>query len=101
MKKWKEELKTFNQNTVISIAGNKCDLKRDMEEAGVLEYTQQENVRHFYTSAKTGEGLDEIFQYVTKEIVQTMASTGSTKENKKKLILSSTPTKTKEKGCCK
>ncbi len=101
VKKWKEELTTFNPNTIIAISGNKCDLKRDVEEEVVNEYAEQEHVKHFYSSAKTGEGLEEIFQYVTKEIVNTFLQSTPSKENKKKLILSSTQGKTKERGCCK
>ena len=101
VKKWKDELTTFNKNTVIAVAGNKCDLKRDIEEEEVLDYSEAENVKHFYTSAKTGEGLDEIFLYITKEIVESLkVSTVKEKEGKKLVIIDSS-VKPKEKGCCK
>jgi hypothetical protein len=76
-------------------------LKRDVDEQSVYEYANQENVKHFYSSAKTGEGLEEIFQFVTREIVDTYLQTTPSKESKKKLILSSTQGKSKERGCCK
>lgn len=101
VKKWKDELNTFNKNAVVAIAGNKCDLKRDIEEEEILEYSEIEKVKHFYTSAKTGEGLDEIFMYITREIVQSMKGNTDKEKEGKKLVLGDYSTKQKEKGCCK
>lgn len=51
------------------IAGNKIDLKKfDVDKEEVLKFSEEQGAKHFYTSAKTGEGLDEIFMQVTKQI---------------------------------
>lgn len=101
VKKWIEELKAFNKNTVLAIAGNKFDLKKfDIEKEEVIEYAEKENAKHFYTSAKTGEGLDEIFLHITKEIAS--QSTGSTTGGKNKKLQISRSNSTEVKGgCCK
>ena len=103
VKKWVEELKAFNKNTVLAIAGNKCDLKKsDIDKELVLQYAKEENAKHFYTSAKTGEGLDEIFLEITKEIAATMQSNKESKGGKKLVISNSNKGKSsKEGGCCK
>lgn len=62
-------MKAFNKNTVLAIAGNKIDLNKfDVEKDEVLKFSEEQGAKHFYTSAKTGEGLDEIFLYISKEI---------------------------------
>jgi Ras-related protein Rab-21 len=112
VKKWIEELKAFNKNTVLAIAGNKKDLMTmDIETEEVFQYAEQENAKHFFTSAKTGEGLDEIFSHITKELASKNQSSrlekkgsGSIgkKENKKITISKETSyEKVKKEGCCK
>lgn len=104
VKKWIEELKAFNKNTVLAIAGNKVDLgKFDMDKEEVLQYVQEEGAKHFYTSAKTGEGLDEIFNYITQEIAsQVKSGTSPIKSSAKKLtVMKSGGKETSQTGCCK
>lgn len=67
VKKWVDEIKTFNKDAILAIAGNKIDIKQfQVDKETALEYANQENAKHFYTSAKTGDGLDDIFIYITK-----------------------------------
>jgi Ras-related protein Rab-21 len=89
VKKWVEELKAFNKNTILAIAGNKCDLNVfDTDKEEVIKYANEENAKHFYTSAKTGEGLDDIFEYITKEIAAVQQiSQGNIKDSKSKKLL--------------
>ena len=66
-----------------------------------MESAKKENSKHFFTSAKTGEGLEELFTYIMKETAA-LASIGVSKETKsKKLVLSNSTVKQKDKGCCK
>jgi 50S ribosomal subunit-associated GTPase HflX len=103
VKKWINELKAFNKNSVLAIAGNKCDLiKSDIDKEELNNYCKQENAKHFYTSAKSGEGLDEIFLHITKEIAITTQSYSANTGNKgKKLTVNkSDTTKPEKSGCC-
>jgi GTPase SAR1 family protein len=107
VKKWVEELKAFNKNTVLALAGNKIDLKRsDIDKETILKYSQEENAEHFYTSAKTGEGLDEIFSHITKEILNSTQNQSKDisggKSGNKKLVISkgNFNNEKKNSGCC-
>ena len=103
VKKWIDELKAFNKNTVLAIAGNKCDLKKfDVDKDEAQQYAEAENAKLFYTSAKTGEGLNEIFLYITKEIAsqQKLANLSNKESKNKKLVISQTK-KVENSGCCK
>ena len=107
VQKWVEELKAFNKNTLLAIAGNKCDLKIfDVDKNEVLEYANKVNAKHFYTSAKTGEGLEEIFEYITREIAAAQKGGISTEKGQgrsKKLLLEKSQSKIQNEGgkCCK
>ena len=110
VQKWVAELKTFNKNTIIVVAGNKIDLKIHFENEKEIsqKYVKDENLKHFYTSAKTGEGLDEIFEYITKQIAEVSFSKNSGHSNiksggkklqiRKSGMIDGTQ---KEGGCCK
>ncbi len=102
VQKWVEELKAFNKNAVIIIAGNKIDLKKHFENQKEIasNYVEEENIKLFYTSAKTGEGVEEIFQSVTKDIADGMASQKNNKSLGKKLQLTKKNEPVNE-GCCK
>lgn len=72
MKNWVKELKKILGNEIIIvIVGNKTDLEKDrnvpVEEA--LNYAQSVGAKHFETSAKLNEGVDEVFIELTKDMV--------------------------------
>jgi Ras-related protein Rab-21 len=103
VQKWAAELRTFNSETILAIAGNKVDLKKfDIEKDVVEDYASIINSKHFYTSAKTGEGLEDIFMYITSELVK-MPSLNKRRETKRiKVDKSNNANKdeNKKKGCC-
>ena len=105
VKKWINELKAFNKNAVLAIAGNKCDLNKfEMDKDELDKYCKEENAQHFYTSAKTGEGLDEIFTHIINQTISNhiLSSTFNTSTKGKKLIVNKTNiTNSKNNGCCK
>ncbi len=99
VKKWATELRTFNSNTVIVIAGNKVDLKIfDINKEDALEYSESINAKHFYTSAKTGEGLDEVFSSLGNELSQIVLKDKSKKELKRLQI--NNKNSVSKKKCC-
>jgi Ras-related protein Rab-21 len=72
VQKWITELKTFcDKEIVIAVAGNKSDKEseRQIKLADAENYAQSFGARHFTTSAKTGKGIDEMFQYVAAGIL--------------------------------
>ena len=73
VQKWIEEVRSYNKECEIVICGNKVDIKETYEDGvdkdKAKEYVKNKGIEHFYTSAKTGEGLEEVFDYVAKKVV--------------------------------
>jgi len=87
VEKWYDELTVFNSDTVIVVAGNKIDMKKvDIDNNTIDEFTKEKNINHIFTSAKTGEGLEDVFYLVCKNIANKMNSELSKKLSVKKGI---------------
>lgn len=109
VEKWYEELKVFNSDTIILVAGNKTDLNKfDIDKKLVEEYCNKIEVEHIFTSAKTGEGLDDVFYIICKNIANKIKLSTILKKNKKalkvisdreSLSLNNKPEKLKD-NCC-
>ena len=70
---WIKELKDqADKNIVIVVAGNKCDMERDRQinRADAQEFCRKLNIRHFDTSAKTGNGVEDTFTEMAKLIFE-------------------------------
>ena len=71
--KWVEEVKTQNKNAKFLLVGNKCDLEEERrvvtkEEAN--EYAEKNDMKFFEVSAKTGKGIDDMFEYIISELLK-------------------------------
>lgn len=69
VRKWVKELRSIVGNEIlIAIAGNKIDLERQRGVSGedALTYAASVGATHFYTSAKSNKGLEEIFIDLTQ-----------------------------------
>ena len=86
MKRWIDELKVrAPQNIVLALAGNKCDLadKRCVKENNIQEYVA--SVREVdgldpifgECSAKTGEGIQELFANVCRRLIKMAENEGA------------------------
>lgn len=107
--KWVNELQqVVGKDISLVIAGNKYDLiqsKDDLlkQKSVVDEYCQKENVKHFYTSAKSGDGINEVFDCIIKEVLNKQKDAlakGNTSGKKTLKIGGSSQDKEKKKGCC-
>merc|ERR1711991_610942 len=67
---WIKELKTDPTPKVICLAANKADLKEMsvVAESEAQAVASQHGIRLFYTSAKTGAGIDDLFNYIVQEL---------------------------------
>ena len=92
--KWVEELRRYlPEATPIAIAGNKCDMEssRIIDNDEAREYAAKVRGAHFDTSAKTGKGISELFEALTKAIIRKEKKEAknkqkeSTKKTKKQL----------------
>ncbi|XP_050360514.1 ras-related protein Rab-21 [Nymphalis io] len=73
VKNWVKELKKMlGSDIVLIIAGNKVDLEHErtvpLEEAE--SYADMVGAKHFYTSAKLNQGVEELFLELTREMVE-------------------------------
>lgn len=59
-------------NAVIFVVGNKCDLKEQisLQKSEIMDWIEANGYKYFETSAKTGDGVNELFDAMSKELVQ-------------------------------
>jgi Ras-related protein Rab-21 len=109
VKKWVKELKNMlGQDITFVIAGNKFDLIRSKEDLAkndemVNKYINEEKARHFYTSAKSGENLNEAFEAVielTLNKIGNLIEKGKVTKKGKGLMIESNTSPKKKDGCC-
>lgn len=107
VEKWFKELKVFNESTVISVAGNKIDSNQfEVDKSQVDQFCESNEIDHFYTSAKTGEGLDDIFYKLAQKIVGQTREVNRRNSERKGIKISGpessnkSQVKPKDKGCC-
>ncbi|VVD02803.1 ras-related protein Rab-21-like [Leptidea sinapis] len=73
VKNWVKELKKMlGSEIVLVIAGNKCDLEheRSVERIEAERYAGMVGAKHYYTSAKLNQGVEELFLDLTRELVE-------------------------------
>ena len=60
----------FDKNVIL--VGNKIDLseKRDVTQEKINDFIKLNNLVYFETSAKTGENVDESFQYIAQKLME-------------------------------
>ena len=108
VKQWVITLQeAVGKDIIFVIAGNKMDLIdkniMDQQKAEIDSYCAKEKCKHFYTSAKTGFQLDEVFQTLINSVLNKVnSSTGGTtgKRRGKKLEISEQKVKKEKKGFC-
>jgi len=68
IERWLKSLNDETDDNVIKvIVGNKMDLKREIKKEEVNQLIGS-NYPFFETSAKTGEGIKEMFEFITKKV---------------------------------
>lgn len=103
VKNWVKELKKMlGSDIVLVIAGNKVDLEHErtvpLEEAE--SYAKMVGAKHFYTSAKLNQGVEELFLELTREMVERFEQNSQTEVNRTSRVLvveDETPTQS---SCC-
>ena len=67
MKKWIIEVEMQAEKRVVFvIVGNKADLQSEkiIDEQIAQEFAEKIDIKHFFTSAKDGIGIKEVFAYI-------------------------------------
>ena len=73
LKYWVEDVKKQNKDAKFLLVGNKCDLKEDKRQVTKEEakkYAEDNNMKFIEVSAKTGEGINDMFNYIISELLK-------------------------------
>ena len=79
---WIKELKDQgSKNIIIVVAGNKCDIEkeRQINRQEALKFCRKANIRHVDTSAKTGNGVNEAFECIAEQILESEMNSSKSK----------------------
>ena len=93
LKKLRNEAQV-EEDIIIGLASNKCDLppnRRQVTEAEAIAFASTKSLLHYNTSAKTGEGVDDLFVDLVKRLPQ------KSKENSNVKVAMP---KAKKQSCC-
>jgi len=81
---WIEEAKLFAPEEICTlIVGNKSDLEHKVTTDQVKAFSAEKNIPFVEVSAKTGAGVDDMFEKLTKAILDKLKSSGQTKTDAK------------------
>ena len=71
IKDWMEQIQqnTTSSEIALVLVANKVDLNRVITNDESLSLSQQLKIKSFETSALSGDGIDDIFKYLTMEII--------------------------------
>lgn len=108
VKHWIKELASqADKDIKIVIAANKSDreLERNLSKEEAIEYAQSIGATHIATSAKTGNGVTELFQALAELVIKTHQKGKQGKQVKRVtrsrgIVLSGLERPPKRRGCC-
>ncbi|CAL1263491.1 unnamed protein product [Larinioides sclopetarius] len=101
--KWIEELqKNADNNCVICIVGNKLDLehKRAVDRNKAAHFAKSIGALYFETSAKTNEGIMDVFIHVARQMINSYQRRKSSTGSQNPPVKLEMATKEKESHCC-
>ena len=98
---WLEQIRlNAPEHTKCIVAGNKCDLeeKRQVNKNEGEDFSKENNINFFETSAKEGTNVNEIFQVLANEIIKEIQKNGEKNQRSSQVLKKGT--KPKKKSCC-
>ena len=89
VKKWIEEMKEINNEAVFNIVGNKYDLKEQtknfkfnfIDDEIAKKLAQKNKTDLFFTSAKTGENINQCFENLMQKVFNKFVNNNSNINN--------------------
>jgi len=100
---WLKDLKAHaDPNVVICIAGNKCDRAATFDLKKANELAESNEGVFFRTSAMTGEGVEQLFETLSRDIAETFAKNKRqlSKDNNALKLGETNNKKPESSGCC-
>ncbi|KAH0795112.1 ras-related protein RABA2a [Histomonas meleagridis] len=106
--KWLSELReNSDPNVAVMLIGNKSDLEdsRSVERSEAVNYAEKEKLLFMETSAKTADNVQQAFNTLISDIVESYVKAGLTGKETKKNVLQPKPGVTvqseeQKKSCC-
>ena len=105
--KWIEKIREiFDSNYPIIIVGAKCDLENVVSEEEAKQYARKHNLDLFYSSSKTGENINEIFEHIANilthptTIIENDSHTTINKSDENETLLNHEKKRKKCPCCC-
>ncbi|CAK9110881.1 Ras-related protein Rab-5B [Durusdinium trenchii] len=82
----------------IALVGNKCDREgREVDDEAVQTFVEENNLKYFETSAKTGENVDDMFAWVATSLPPPAANMDDATDA---FPVSPENTTAEQRGCC-
>lgn len=107
VQKWTEELHSYNNEALMVFMGNKVDLLEEyydknnyVDKSKAEELANKENSKLFYSSAKTGEGISEAFEYIINKVIEKNEEIQDNNKKEGKFIMGDSEGENNEKGIC-
>ena len=98
---WLKDLQQHaDPRVVVCIAGNKCDKGASFNLDACKKYADEKNAYFMPTSALTGEGVNELFDLLTKQIVSTFKAEMPARKETDLVKLAREKKDNKKGGCC-
>lgn len=73
--KWVEKLHAEgNPGLRMVVVGNKSDTPREVDPEQVKAFVEARNLEYFETSGKSGDGVDQVFELLTKRVLEGIAA---------------------------
>ena len=96
-KKWIGDIESSYNLAILFLVGNKVDLKenRAVSTEVAQSYALSKNITHFECSAKSNEGILEVFTAIAGKMPKNVEN-----NNSNKLSLNKSPAKSEDSGCC-
>ena len=71
LERWIADFRKHTEDPALFIVGNKCDLVEDriVTENDACDFAKQNDADIFFTSAKTGDGVKELFEAVFEKLI--------------------------------
>ena len=85
-KKWMDSIRdTSDDRVIIVLVGNKIDLEREISREEGIKQAESYQIPYFETSAKTGEGIEDVFMYLIQAIFKQKMSQPEEKSQSTKI----------------
>ena len=100
VKSWVQELTEKKPNCNKIIVGNKVDLEIKVNQKEIVKYINQNNLEYYEVSAKTGENITNLFDYIIQDSFINIDQLENNSKDNFSIHLDTLSTTKKNNNCC-